>query len=280
MKVFISGDFHHKNKHSLITGLKQLGVQFVNNINEANLIYSPDKPINIEKYPNKKFIFGPHFSVKPDKKSQMNNKHKNAIYIQPSEWVRSLWVDEFKYNSLPLKVYPFGVDTDGFVETKPIEKRDKVFIYYKRRKKSDLNHVQSILDSKKIRYRIFEYGSYQEQDYLNYLREAKYGIWLGTHESQGFAVQEAMSCNVPLLVWNVTRMYQEEGQYKNYCNINTKATTVTTWNEKCGLTFEKKEDFTKTLEKFLGMVNGFRPRDIIVDKLTIKKRAEEFLSLI
>ena len=45
--------------------------------------------------------------------------------------------------------------------------------------------------------------------FFNYLQNSKYGIWLDAHESQGFALQEALSCNVPLLVWNISSMNQE-----------------------------------------------------------------------
>ena len=36
---------------------------------------------------------------------------------------------------------------------------------------------------------------------IKYIKKAKFGIVLGRHESHGFAIEEALSCNVPLLVW-------------------------------------------------------------------------------
>ena len=48
------------------------------------------------------------------------------------------------------------------------------------------------------------------------MQKAKYGIILDAHESQGFAIEEALSCNVPLLVWNTKFMSQEYGsRYEN-----------------------------------------------------------------
>ena len=57
---------------------------------------------------------------------------------------------------------------------------------------------------------------YPEEEYIKYLQESKYGIWLGAHESQGFALEEALAINVPLLVWNVKYMSQEvRSNYKD-----------------------------------------------------------------
>jgi hypothetical protein len=63
----------------------------------------------------------------------------------------------------------------------------------------------------KIPYKIFNYlQRYNEAEYLTYLQSCKYGIWIDAHESQGFALEEALSCNVPLLVWNVSSLNREE----------------------------------------------------------------------
>ena len=52
-------------------------------------------------------------------------------------------------------------------------------------------------------------NKYNETDYINYLKECKYGIWVDAHESQGFALEEALSLDVPLLVWNIKSLNQE-----------------------------------------------------------------------
>ena len=52
----------------------------------------PDNSIDTSKFPNKKFIFGPHFSVFPNYKLEnIKNDNNNCKYIQPSEWVSQLW---------------------------------------------------------------------------------------------------------------------------------------------------------------------------------------------
>ena len=163
-------------------------------------------------YKSSKFIFGPHFSVFPDENQiQLINGNKNVIYIQPSEWVKNLWLNNPICNVIRFETLPFGVDTNKFNQKKPINERNNVFIYFKRRNHLELNLIKKFLDSYDIKPKIFNYiQKYDENEYIDYLHESKFGIWLGSHESQGFALEEALSCNIPLFVWNVVSMTEEK----------------------------------------------------------------------
>ena len=142
MKLLIIGNFHHKNMLGLKLLLKNINFFYkfgnINEINEYEIIYSPNTPIDSSKFPNKKFIFGPHFSVFPDNRLlDINNIHKNSIYIQPSKWAADTWRNFNVENVLKIKEFPFPVEIDKF---KPIENSEKneVFIYFKRRKPDEL----------------------------------------------------------------------------------------------------------------------------------------------
>jgi hypothetical protein len=96
MKVLVIGQFHHKNSEGLIRIINHLGYNFTwgneNDIDNYDIIFSPLNPIDTSKYPSKKFIFGPHFSVFPNNKLNIiNNIHNNSIYIQPSEQTANVW---------------------------------------------------------------------------------------------------------------------------------------------------------------------------------------------
>ena len=280
MKILIIGGLHHKNKEGLENILQYLKYEFkwgnINDIKNYDIIYSPSYPIDSSKYLSKKFIFGPHFSVFPDYKINLiNNKHSNAIYIQPSKWASDVWINIGVEQIIPIKTFPFPVNTNKF---QPINiNRDKVFIYFKRRKPEELNYLLNFLSNKNIEYRIFDYiKRYNEEDYLNYLQQSKYGIILDAHESQGFAIEEALSCNVPLLVWNTHFMSQEYGG--NYQNIP--CTTIPYWNDKCGEFFYKQEEFINTYNKFINNIKNYKPREYILENLSVEKCGEKFIDLI
>ena len=281
MRILVIDHLHHKNEAGLNCILRYLGWEFkyggVNNIPNFDIIYSPNNPINAAQYPNKKFIFGPHFSIFLDGKlHQIHNTFKNSVYIQPSVWVVDMWKNLGASRILPIVPFPFPVATDKF---KPIEnnKKDKVFIYFKRRKPEELEFLKCELNKRNVQYAIFDYvRRYDENHYLQYLQQAKYGIILDAHESQGFAIEEALSCNVPLLVWSATTMNQEYGS----CYEAIPCTTVPYWDERCGEIFYRQEEFESRFTEFISKLDTYKPREYILENLSVEKCAERFKNLI
>jgi hypothetical protein len=283
MKVlFININMHIKNLNAL-----QKYNFVVYSINHTNLdvidlsifdvIYSPGVPIHTEKYPNSKFLFGPHFSVFPEKSHMDIIRGKNVIYTQPSDWVRDLWRNSNLCNGIRIESLPFGVDTDKFNEIMPIENRNSVFLYYKSRHQNELSFIINFFKTFNIGVHIFSYTSrYSEEHYINYLHNSKFGIWLGRHESQGFALEEALSCNVPLLVWDVTSMNQEVG-----CNYeDIPATCLPYWDERCGETFKDVNELPGKFNKFMNSLNNYKPREYILENMSIEKCEKIFVDLV
>ena len=243
-----------------------------------DIIYSPSQPVNTSLYPSKKFIFGPHFSVFPDQNQLQSLNVNNSIYIQPSEWVVQLWKN--KGATIPIKCFPFPVNTDKFQPITPPEKRTNIFIYFKRRHPQELHQLKDFINRQHIKnYRIFDYSHrYNEDDYLNYLQTCQYGIILDAHESQGFAIEEALSCDVPLLVWSAQTMNQEHGSH--YSAIP--CTTVPYWDPMCGEVFHNLAELPNTFQTFQTKLQDkqYKPRDYILATLSIEKCAERFMELV
>ena len=270
MKLLVIGNSHHKNKRGLEMILNSLKIQYSysnNCINGFDIVYSPFSPVNCST----PTIYGPHFSVFPENKI---NKVKKGIYIQPSEWVIKYVWDSVKH--VPIVPFPFPVETEKFKEIKPFKERSKILVYFKRRNPREFQLLSEFLNKRNINFVLFKYGKYKEANYLDSLQNAKYMIVLDAHESQGFAIEEAMSCNVPLLVWNAKSMNQETGQ--NYPDI--KATSIPYWDERCGEFFYEKEHLESTFDKFISKLETYKPRDYIVENLGVEKCSERFLELI
>jgi hypothetical protein len=272
-------NFHDKNRKFIERMVRILGWNFGigKDIDNYDVIYSPCDSIDTLSYKDKKFIFGPHFSVYPDHKMDKITYTNNCVYIQPSEWVAKIW--KIYDISLKNRIYsfPFPVDVDRFSPIKSIDERDKVFVYYKRRDPRELDFLENFLRNNNINYKIFDYlRRYQEKDYLNYLRESKYGIILDAHESQGFAIEEALSCDVPLFVWNVSNMRQEYGsEYPIYS-----ATSIGYWDNRCGEYFYKCDELLEKFMIFMNKLRDYRPREYILDNLTVDKCAKRLKELV
>ena len=256
---------HPKNQNGLFL-FSNINFTIISSIEESrnlsiyDAVYSPSMPINVKKYPSIKFIFGPHFSVFPEESHVDLIKGENSVYIQPSQWAVDVWKLFSICQNLNMKPVPFAVDINKFQPIISKKERNTIFIYFKQRKIEELNFITNYLNSNSISYKLFNYSQgYQENDYLQTLQHSKMGIWIGRHESQGFGLEECLSCDIPLLVWDVTSMNQEEGY--NYPDI--KATVIPYWNSNCGEVFYKKEEF---YDKFLlinSKIDTYKPREYI-----------------
>lgn len=155
-----------------------------------------------------------------------------------------------------------------------MENRVKVFVYFKDRNPEELHIIKKCLDSKQISCDFFSYTNrYSEEEYIRCLQKSKYGIWIGRHESQGFALQEALSCNVPLLVWNITSMNQEYGQH--YSDIP--ATTIPYWDERCGEYFYNADQLDETFQTFISQLESYRPREFVLENLSMEVCEKRFI---
>ena len=284
MKIlFFKGlGIHHKNEHALslykntqFYSIGQIADLDKLDLSQYDCVYSPSTPINVSKYPRIKFIFGPHFSVFPDERQMNIMRGPNAVYIQPSEWASQAWYNSPYCVDIPIKTVPFAVDIYRFCDIRPPVERTQVFVYYKSRAPNDIYFVLSILEKRGIRGKVFQYGKYNEAEYLTYLQQSRYGIWIDAHESQGFALEEALSCNVPLLVWNVKSMNQEYGQ--NYPDIP--ASTIPYWDDRCGEMFYNVGEFESTFDLFLSKLDTYSPRQYVVENLSPDICEKQFVSL-
>ena len=281
--LYINIYMHAKNKNALLN-YKNINLYIINHTNidsidlaKFDCVYSPSQTIDVKKYPNTKFIFGPHFSVFPESHHMNIIQCLNTIYVQPSEWANNVWKYHPNCKNIRIETLPFGVDVNKFNEIKPIDQRNEVILYYKNRHPDELSNILNFLKSRNINPKIFSYKTrYDENDYINCLHNAKFCIWLDAHESQGFALEEALSCNVPLLVWNVTLLNQEYGS--NYPSLP--ATTIPYWDNRCGEYFTKLNELETTFNKFITNLSEYKPREYILENISIERCEEKFINIV
>jgi hypothetical protein len=237
-------EFFLKNGKSFILGseqciFKEILSNFIkNNIDEITPLTNNDETINyLEKID--KFI------VYDRKRDEKGNVIKNNIIID-------------NYNSWFEENENLKYLNQSSVYNQPIHQNNNIISLF-----------SNIFENSILNYE-------NDNDYINNLQNSKYCIWIDAHESQGFAIEEALSCNVPLLVWNTSVMSQEHGS--NYPNIP--CSSIAYWDERCGLYFYKVEEFETSYNEFINKIETFSPRAYIMENLSPQKCGERFIELV
>ena len=225
---------------------------------------------------NIKIIYGPQFFVFPEGalvgplRQELEGR---AIFNSLSEWVKTYCLECSDF-IVPLFSLPFSVDTERFKpSTHDGPKSVDCVVYIKHRKQHIINETINILNSKHMNFITITYGSYNESDYISALHNCKFMLTLDAHESQGFALEEAMSCNVPLLVMDAQSMYDEtnDGTTSIYAHHSPKkllATSVPYWSDECGIKVKDTSELSDAVDRMLVTYESFTPRKYIEETLS------------
>jgi Glycosyl transferases group 1. len=231
--------------------------------------------------PDIKTIVGPNlFSLVKQVPNEID--FSKVVYIHPSPWARDFWIDQ-GFDKCPVDFWPVGIDTE--IHKPSLNKKETVLIYFKSRFPEELKEVENILENKKIKYKTIVYGSYDHKDYIETLTEVKYIIWIGRQESQGIALEEALSMNIPILVWDVKKVghwlasIKEMTMFNEYENNYTNTTAAYYFDDRCGLKIKELDELVGGVDFMEKYWTNFKPREYILENLNLKKQAEEFLGL-
>jgi glycosyltransferase involved in cell wall biosynthesis len=278
------GKPHHKIHDSIKRMCSSLHIDYEesSNIdrlkeNNYNILLSCNNYVGPNIIPTDiKIIFGPQFFVTPSGAivgPRDLELSKRAVYNNLSDWIGQLYLECVDDFIIPMEQLPFSIDTNKFKPDPSIQKDIDCLVYIKRRSNQLIDYTLQLLNDKKINHKVFRYGSYNEEDYLNSLKRAKFMLTLDAHESQGFALEEAMSSGVPLLVMDATSMYDEtnNGADSTYNYLKPKkllATSVPYWSDECGIKITEQADLPIAIDKMMETHSQYTPRDYIVRTLS------------
>lgn len=261
MDIFVEGWFHPKNE----IGMELMNCNDFKFHKQYNSNIKYDWIINlsdIKDYPDHdKLIFGPSMMF-PNIEEYKIPKNKKVIFNVLSPWLVSLCKDIHPaYNFVDL---PFAVDTKRFC---PSKKNGKPVLYFKRR---DPNIVIEFINGIQFSdFIVFNYKQgYNELDYLKAISEAPFVVWVGTHESQGFAFQEALSCDCPIFVINVKSKREETSQgclWHTYLpGHSLSATTASYFDQSCGVLCYP-ENWRSYWGTFINNLKSYSPRQFALN---------------
>lgn len=279
INIFVEGWFHFKNEigMSLMNSDK---IEFHNNRN-FNIKYdwimnlSEFRDYDVDQHTG--LIFGPQIMFPNIDNSQIPT-HRNYTCNVLSKWVQDLCKNINP--SINFCTLPFAVDINRFNQSK---KNGKPVIYFKRRNPKILKDVINKLGDDFI---IFDYqngNGYNENNFLDSISKAPYAIWIGIHESQGFAFQETLSCNTPIFVIDVNSLRDEispNSFWKNYLPGHAlPATSASYFDETCGLICHP-ENWEDKFNLFINNLSHYQPRNFIINNLSPEACIKKWINVL
>lgn len=252
---------------NLIKGLNLIGINCViNNDGDKNIILQNCNRLNGDL---SNCILGPNICTLPIDNNIIMDHNRYESLIVPSDWVKNLymkWIPSDK-----IKVWPVGIDTDLFSDKSKDKKEYDFLVYFKRRSTDELNLFLNKLRLLNKKFNVIEYGKYNESQFIDLISKSKFGAVIDNCESQGIAIEEMMSCNLPLLVWDV-KHWIDRG-VENKCE----STSIPYWNDMCGEVFYDSCDIEDKIKKI--EVGQYNPRNFIIDNLSIQEQSKKIFSL-
>ena len=292
-------------RRSTLSGMQTVVTNFLTGLHRLNIAHSYNRPFFTLGRSRKVISFGlglngvtglarsnpviaaigfPYPAELPDLCEQYNIRK----FLQHSDWVLDLVKSANIYPSGIFDLWPAGIDTDRWAPITSVpghETEVEILIYDKTPRGGaafDTDLVQPIreyLRANKHSYTEIRYGQYSTEEYRAKLRRAKAMIFLSAHESQGLAYQECLSCNVPVIAWD-QGFWLDTARHK-YGRSNVPATSVPFFDERCGSRFRDFGGFAAEFDPFLerALSGAFRPREFILENLTIEKSTRRMLEI-
>lgn len=280
--VYYAPDGHHKNSHgiSLMCAARGIECEHINSPErlhqyDYDILVAATRYVDPSTVPSHiKIIMGPQYWVFPSGPvvGPYNSSNEGRlVYNGLSLWIKDAFLEMAGSLRMPIVQFPYAVDVEQF---KPVNKQIifDCLVYHKQRSYAVTDTIIKMLHEKGITYCRLDYGSYNETEYVQLLQQCKFMICVDRHESQGFALEEAMACNTPLLVLDAPSMYDEmaDGVSVTYEYCRPKkllSTSVPYWSDTCGIKITDVAEFPTALDTMLRTYDSFTPRDYVLKTL-------------
>lgn len=260
---------------NLKESLKEFGIPYSNNdsVFDKNFLlhYDANGYKKHENLEHDSCFIGPQFWPFDDYgKFLIDNPQYYNKLIVPSKWVKDLLTVKFGICEDKVSVWPVGIKQSNLNKNIKYD----CLIYFKRRTEEELSKVINFVESKKLSYNIISYGSYQESDFELLSSQSRFCFLLNGSESQGIAVQEMMSDNIPLLVWDILEWNDQGEDYK------VSSTSVPYWDDICGERFFEENEMEETFSKFYDRISDYNPKEFVDNNLSYKRSVEILMEIL
>jgi len=210
-------------------------------------------------------ISGPVNALFADECDRILQMPEIDLLIIPSEWMRDFYRDA-PVLAEKSRVCPCGVDARYWQPTGRRKDRS-VVVYWKSGDEALCERVEAIIkgcgvEPLRIRSRHGEHGIFTPADYRDALDRSAAAVFLSSFETQGIALAEAWSMNVPSVVWDPRGDAEWRGRTFRAGSSAPYLTPAT------GMAFRAIDELKPALERTLASLGTFRPREWVLANMT------------
>lgn len=282
---------HERVFLNLCKGLDRLGVNYrVNDYQYA--LRHPDeivgiigKPFVLDKYAwRNPIVFGASGYSHPIDDLELPRRRPVRKVLVPGDWSKEMFAP---YWGDLVEVWPTGIDTELWSPVDATAKSVDVLLYDKVHWRHDeleanlIGPVREGLRRAGRSVREIRYGHYREEEFRAALGQCRTMVFLCEHETQGIAYQQALSSGVPIYAWERGGFWQDPSYYPDRVR-HAPVSSVPYWDDRCGHKFVDAVEFADGWHNFWRKASkdGFRPRELIVEQLTLERCANWYLDII
>jgi glycosyltransferase involved in cell wall biosynthesis len=278
---------HFALVRSVVEGLRSIHADFNFNPRRfgdlAHVVYAPANEALRQALELKRrgavdyVVAGPVNALFADESGGVLLSPEIDLVIVPSEWTIDFY-EGFPGLVAKSRVCPCGVDAEAWKPAGATKERCAV-VYWKSGDERFCEAVEAIvrqcgLEPLRIRSRHGEHGIFRSSDYREALDRSVAGVFLSTFETQGIALAEAWSMDVPTVVWDPQGDAEWRGRTFK-ARSSAPFLTPTT-----GASFRTIDDFSTVLRATLRRLTEFQPRQWVLQHMTDAVCAKALYELI
>jgi len=219
----------------------------------------------------KRLIAGPFICTLPSECDEILLSPEIDGLLFLSDWHRNLFLSLARKRVPASYIWFSGVDTDWWT---PVETpKSQVLVYRKRVTDEIFNHVLNITRRSGLEPCVLEYGFYTQEQFRSELRKSKFAVFLSQSETQGLAMFEAWSCNVPTL-------HRDPGLMSFLGKNFPGASSCPYLSPDLGLRFTDLTDVEEHFCRMLSLYPDLKPRDHVMARYTNEHSAVRFMSIL
>ena len=290
VKLFIKSLFkkkkhtgHYAVTRSLCAGLDLLNVKYNYNppftflVNKNVIVLSNidvlKKCIELKQHRKiRKLLAGPNLMVRSNEYNCiLGDKHIDKVIV-PSEWVKRAYIEDLQILENRIEIWAAGIDEFFFTPNSNLKDKT-IIIYWKTESKEFIDQICNLVILNGFNVEIINYGAYELSDFKIKLQHAIAVIYVSICESQGLAIQEIWSMNIPTFVWQPNSLIIGEKMYREFSSSPYLCSET-------GVFFHNLTDLEIVLNRFKDNKYTFNPRKIVVENYTDLVCAQKLLNLL